>query len=104
MAFSDKKAYIHTTREGKEKESLLQTSVLINLLLCAKMNLKIKIVDAAERIKETKMKFTDNNTVRVGEKLRVGAVNWDCSLSSDTYFGSFQTRTLSPEKYRRWTP
>ena len=70
MAFSDKKAYIHTTREGKEKESLLQTSVLINLLLCAKTNLKIKMVDAAERIKETKTKFTDNNTVRVGEKVR----------------------------------
>jgi hypothetical protein len=68
------------------------------------MSLIIKMVDAAKRIKETKMKFTDNNTVKVGRKLRVGAVNWDCSLSSDTYFGSFQTRTLSPEKYRRWTP
>jgi hypothetical protein len=54
MAFSDKNAYIHTTREGKEKESLLQTSLLTKLLLCAKMNLKIKMVDAAKRIKETK--------------------------------------------------
>ena len=37
-------------------------------------------------------------------KIRVGAVNWDCSLPSDTYFGFYQTRTLSPRKYRTATP
>ena len=54
MAFPDKKAYIHTTREGKEKESFLQTSVLTKLLLCTKMSLKIKMVDAAKRIRKQK--------------------------------------------------
>lgn len=36
--------------------------------------------------------------------LRVSAVNWDCSLPSDTYFGYYQTRSLSPRKYRTCTP
>lgn len=36
--------------------------------------------------------------------VRVSAVNWDCSLPSDTYFGYHQTRTLSPQKYRSITP
>lgn len=37
-------------------------------------------------------------------KIRVSAINWDCSLPSDTYFGYYQTRTLSPRKYRTITP
>jgi hypothetical protein len=37
-------------------------------------------------------------------KIRVSAVNWDCSLPSSTFFGYFQTRTLSPKKYRTATP
>ena len=37
-------------------------------------------------------------------KIRVSAVNWDCSLPSNTYFGYYQTRTLSPKKYRTATP
>ena len=37
-------------------------------------------------------------------KVRVSAVNWDCSLPSNTYFGYYQTRTLSPKKYRTATP
>ncbi len=37
-------------------------------------------------------------------KIRVSAINWDCSLPSDTYFGFYQTRTLSPRKYRTVTP
>jgi hypothetical protein len=36
--------------------------------------------------------------------IRVSAINWDCSLPSDTYFGYYQTRTLSPRKYRTVTP
>lgn len=38
------------------------------------------------------------------KRIRVGAINWDCSLPSDTYFGYHQTRTLSPHKYRAITP
>ena len=37
-------------------------------------------------------------------KVRIGVVNWDCSLPSSTFFGYYQTRTLSPKKYRTWTP
>lgn len=36
--------------------------------------------------------------------IRVSAINWDCSLPSNTYFGYHQTRTLSPQKYRTVTP
>lgn len=36
--------------------------------------------------------------------IRVSAINWDCSLPSNTYFGFHQTRTLSPQKYRTMTP
>lgn len=38
------------------------------------------------------------------KKMRVGAINWDASLPSDTYFGFYQTNSLSQEKYREWTP
>ncbi len=34
----------------------------------------------------------------------VGVVNWDCSLPSDTWFGYYATRSLSPAKYRYATP
>ena len=36
--------------------------------------------------------------------VRIGAVNWDCSLPPDTYFGYYQTRSLSPQKFRTVTP
>ncbi len=36
--------------------------------------------------------------------VRVGVVNWDCSHPSDTWWGQYQTRTLSPKKYRTYTP
>ena len=36
--------------------------------------------------------------------VRIGVINWDCSLPKDTYFGYYQTRTLSPRKYRGATP
>ncbi len=36
--------------------------------------------------------------------VRIGAVNWDCSLPPETYFGYYQTRTLSNSKYRYVTP
>lgn len=36
--------------------------------------------------------------------VRVGVINWDCSLPAETYFGYYQTRTLSPKKYRTYTP
>ena len=35
---------------------------------------------------------------------RVGAVNWDCSVPSSTFFGKASTRALSPAKYRDRTP
>jgi hypothetical protein len=38
------------------------------------------------------------------KQIRVSAIQWDCSLPSDTYFGYHQTRTLSPKKYRTQTP
>lgn len=38
------------------------------------------------------------------DKIRVGVVQWDCSLPSSTWFGYYQTRTLSPRKYRTATP
>ena len=31
---------------------------------------------------------------------RVGVINWDCSPPSDTWFGGYQTRSLSPARYR----
>ena len=34
----------------------------------------------------------------------VGAINWDCSLPSSTFFGGYQTRSLSPARYRHMTP
>ncbi len=37
-------------------------------------------------------------------EIRIGAVNWDCSLPPDTYFGYYQTRSLSPKKFRTVTP
>lgn len=36
--------------------------------------------------------------------MRVGAISWDASLPAETYFGYYQTRTLSPKKYREYTP
>ena len=35
---------------------------------------------------------------------RVGAVNWDCSVPSWTFFGKASTNVLGPEKYRDRTP
>ena len=35
---------------------------------------------------------------------RVGAVDWDCSLPSSTFFGRHATRSLGPEKFRDRTP
>ena len=35
---------------------------------------------------------------------RVGAVNWDCSVPSSTFFGKASTRALGPAKYRGRTP
>ena len=40
----------------------------------------------------------------VMQKMRIGAVNWDASLPPDTYFGFYQTNSLSQAKYREWTP
>lgn len=40
----------------------------------------------------------------VRANLRVGAINWDCSVPATTYFGGFATRSLGPEKYRSRTP
>ncbi|MBQ8576682.1 MAG: hypothetical protein IJ449_01745 [Clostridia bacterium] len=36
--------------------------------------------------------------------MRIGVINWDCSLPPETYFGYYQTRNLSPAKYRPVTP
>ena len=36
--------------------------------------------------------------------IRIGVINWDASLTRDTYFGYYQIRSLSQAKYRRWVP
>ena len=38
------------------------------------------------------------------KNVRGGVVNWDCSLPMEAYFGYYQTRTLSPKRYRSFTP
>lgn len=35
---------------------------------------------------------------------RIGAVNWDCSLPSNTFFGYYATRSLGPARFRDRTP
>lgn len=35
---------------------------------------------------------------------RIGAVNWDCSRPSSTYFGFHATKSLGPERFRDRTP
>ena len=37
-------------------------------------------------------------------RIRIGVVNWDASLTGDTYFGHYQIRSLSQAKYRTWVP
>ena len=37
-------------------------------------------------------------------KLRVGVINWDCSVPSDTYFGFHTSKSLSPARFRDRTP
>ncbi len=39
-----------------------------------------------------------------GVVTRVGAVNWDCSVPSYTFFGKAATSSLGPEKFRDRTP
>ena len=39
-----------------------------------------------------------------GGGMRVGVIDWDCSSPSDTWFGGYQTRSLSPARYRYLTP
>lgn len=36
--------------------------------------------------------------------MRIGAINWDCSVPASTFFGGYQTRSLGPEKFRDRTP
>ena len=38
------------------------------------------------------------------QNVRVGVVNWDCSHPSSEWWGYYQTRTLSPKKFRTYTP
>ena len=38
------------------------------------------------------------------DELRVGAINWDCSRPSTTFFGGFATRSLGPRQFRDRTP
>lgn len=47
------------------------------------------------------MNAVDENTPLVR---RIGAVNWDCSVPSDTFFGKATTWTLGPAKWRDRTP
>lgn len=35
---------------------------------------------------------------------RVGVINWDCGLPSNTFFGSYLSRTLGPRQFRDRTP
>ena len=38
------------------------------------------------------------------KNIRIGVINWDASLTKDTYFGFYQIRSLSQAKYRTWVP
>ena len=38
------------------------------------------------------------------KNIRIGVINWDASLTKDTYFGFYQIRSLSQSKYRTWVP
>ena len=38
------------------------------------------------------------------KEITVGAVNWDCSLPSKTFFGFHSAKSLSPKKFRSSTP
>lgn len=38
------------------------------------------------------------------DKIVVGAVNWDCSLPDETFFGFHSAKSLSPKKFRISTP
>ena len=38
------------------------------------------------------------------KNIRIGVTSWDASLPPETYFGYYQTRTLSPAKFRSFTP
>ena len=39
-----------------------------------------------------------------GEVRRVGVINWDAALPTNTFFGSHVARSLGPEKFRNRTP
>jgi hypothetical protein len=56
---------------------------------------------AATTSKRLTMNTIDANTPLVR---RIGAVNWDCSMPSDTFFGKATTHTLGPAKWRDRTP
>ena len=36
--------------------------------------------------------------------VRIGAINWDCSMPEDTYFGRYIRATLGPREFRNRTP
>ena len=39
-----------------------------------------------------------------GAEIRVGAVDWDCSVPRGTYFGNATAKSLGPEHWRDRTP
>ena len=55
-------------------------------------------------LKKESIMSVKSSAKRFGEKVRVGVVHWDCSHPSDTWWGGYQTRTLSPKKFRTYTP
>ncbi len=44
--------------------------------------------------------FTTERVIR----MRIGVVNWDCSLPPNTFFGSYFAKTMSFKKWRERTP
>ena len=56
--------------------------------------------------KESIIMFKKKGKTACADKknIRVGVVQWDCSLPSSTWWGYYQTRTLSPRKFRTATP
>ncbi len=40
----------------------------------------------------------------MNKEMRIGVVNWDCSLPPDTFFGSYFSKAMSPKKWRTRTP
>lgn len=54
--------------------------------------------------KQKKINIAKERNNMSNKEITVGAVNWDCSLPDETFFGFYSAKSLSPEKFRSSTP